>query len=88
MSDERTTDPFAVLGEPLIEAIHDIDPVKMEAEIAQSQTTVRFDAIRIAIDRWVADQIEKGGQVPDFWDEFDTSTRLAEHLVQLGWKNP
>ena len=28
----NTTDPFAILGEPLIEAIHDIDPDKMEAD--------------------------------------------------------
>ena len=43
----NTTDPFAILGEPLIEAIHDIDPEKMEAEIARSEATDDDDCCEV-----------------------------------------
>lgn len=38
------------------------------------------------LSEWVDEQICAGEDVPDFWDEMDTSKRLAKHLAQKGWK--
>lgn len=35
---------------------------------------------------WIEQQIEDGEMVPDFWDELDTSARLAEYLQKIGYR--
>lgn len=41
-----------------------------------------LDTLMRDIDRWVED----GEGTPDFWDELNTSERLAEHLWKLGYR--
>ena len=48
--------------------------------------TAAITEMQSEIDKWVSDQIEDAnGSVPDFWDELNTSERLAEHLITHGW---
>ena len=47
-----------------------------------------IDALICAIDAFVSIEIESGGQVPDLWDELNTSERLAEFLISNGWRKP
>ena len=49
------------------------------------------EVARLAMDigNWVDHEISVGiSPVPDFWDECDTSARLAAWLVGLGYKIP
>lgn len=46
-----------------------------------------LDTLMRDIDRWVEDSIENEGEgTPDFWDELNTSERLAEYLWKLGYR--
>jgi hypothetical protein len=38
------------------------------------------------ISRWVNQEISVGVMVPDFWDECETSERLAAWLTALGYR--
>jgi hypothetical protein len=38
------------------------------------------------IGNWVDQEIAADNAVPDFWDECDTSERLAKYLISLGYR--
>jgi hypothetical protein len=38
------------------------------------------------IGNWIDQEIGAGNQVPDFWDENETSERLAKYLIGLGYR--
>lgn len=39
------------------------------------------------IDAWVEEQVKAGETtVPDFWEELETSVRLAGWLAERGWR--
>lgn len=40
-----------------------------------------------AISNWHAAQILSNSRVPDFWDECETSDKLAQFLISRGWRN-
>lgn len=44
------------------------------------------ETLAAAIDAWHKSGLADRGDVPDFWDECDTSERLAEWLVAHGWR--
>lgn len=44
------------------------------------------EAMRVDIDSWTARMTEIGEQIPDLWEELDTSARLTEWLLALGYR--
>jgi hypothetical protein len=43
-------------------------------------------ALEAALSRWHERELGAGESVPDFWDDCDTSERLAHYLVAEGWR--
>lgn len=58
--------------------------------MADTPRTTLGQALSNDIDAWAENEFEHGDppSVPDFWDECDTSERLAEWLIARGWMKP
>lgn len=38
------------------------------------------------LDAWVTKESKEDNSIPDLWYECNTSERLAEYLISIGWK--
>jgi hypothetical protein len=78
------TEAQAVAGrdEPLPEDFCIDRSGQMHRKLGHEQTT----ELAQDISRWVNQEISIGVMVPDFWDECETSERLAAWLTDLGYR--
>jgi len=55
--------------------------------VTKAEGLTQAQVLEADISAWQEDAISTGEGTPDFWDEQNTSERLAEWLWRLGWRN-